>query len=213
MLQAVERPDRLSELGEYWDSMAKKKIDPQKFRISDNWQKKRQIAGFLLEYPIGKGEKILEIGAGIGTIISMLGELYGAIPINYTSTETSPVFQKAMVELRNRPCHIATIDNLPFEDKEFNKVWLFDVLEHVDTETREKAGQEVGRVLAPHGLVFINNPLGPPGHDDAFDFGFSQADIGNFCEQTKTILRSVDIHSTFETLYYQFIVLEKVYNA
>jgi len=210
---------RLKELGQYWDSIAVQNIKWKKTpqgdmtKISDNWDKRRQLISFLLQHPLKEGERILEIGAGIGSTIHMLAEIYGPTDIDYTSTETSPVFQNAMIKLRKRPCHIATIDDLPFGDNEFSRIWLFDVLEHVDPDTRHKAGLEVGRVLAPHGLIFINNPLSPSAHDDAFDFGFSQADIGNFCRDTETVMISLKTHSTFKEIFYQFIVLEKVYGS
>ena len=212
MLQAVNRIDRNKEIGDYWDSVAKKRINPQKSRASDNWEKRTNFMKLLLNHPLKKDEKILEIGAGLGYTINILQAIYTSRQIYYTSTDTSPIFQRFMRDVQHQPCEIATIDNLPFEDEQFSRVWLFDVLEHVDPGIREKAGQEVGRVLAPHGLIFINNPLSASRHDDKFDFGFSQVDIGNFCEQTKSILSSVTIHSSFKSCFYQFIVLEKIYN-
>jgi len=201
------------EIGDYWNSVASKNINTEKQTASDNWEKRRVIIKFLLDYPLHKGEKILEIGPGIGTTVNMLQAIYGARKIDYTSTETSSVFQEFMLKIQGQPCEIATIDALPFEDNQFSRVWLFDVLEHVDPEIRAKAGQEVGRVLKPGGAIFINNPFGESNHDDKFDFGFNQVDIGNFCEQTNTIMGSVTLYTCFEKYFYQFLVLQGIEGA
>jgi len=198
------------EIGDYWNSVANKNIDAEKHTAADNWEKRRIMIKFLLDYPLSKDEKILEIGPGIGTTINMLQSVYGSSRIDYISIETSTVFQDFMLNIQNRPCKIATIDALPFKDNQFSRVWLFDVLEHVDPEIRAKAGQEVGRVLKPGGAIFINNPFGKGNHDDKFDFGFDQVDIGNFCEQTNTVMGSVTLYPCFVKYFYQFIVLQGV---
>jgi SAM-dependent methyltransferase len=57
---------------------------------------------------------------------------------------------------------LATAERLPFVDGEFDFVWIFDVLEHV--EDPEQVLREVARVLKPGGGFHIVLPLeGQPG--------------------------------------------------
>jgi SAM-dependent methyltransferase len=57
---------------------------------------------------------------------------------------------------------LATADRLPFADGEFDFVWIFDVLEHVDSP--EHLLGEVARVLRPGGGLHVVLPLeGQPG--------------------------------------------------
>ena len=57
---------------------------------------------------------------------------------------------------------LGTAEGLPFADGEFDFVWIFDVLEHVDSP--EKVLAEVARVLRPGGSFHIVLPLeGQPG--------------------------------------------------
>ncbi|MGE4232829.1 MAG: methyltransferase domain-containing protein [Bacteriovoracia bacterium] len=50
----------------------------------------------------------------------------------------------------------AKSENLPFEDNSFNKIFMLDVLEHVNDE--KKSLKEVFRVLKPGGLFILSVP-------------------------------------------------------
>lgn len=97
-------------------------------------------------------QRILEIGAGEGDIVAVLAH-YGTVTALDMSTEA----------LERIPSHLhvkkTTGDAvaLPFPDHAFDAICLFDVLEHIQDDT--KAIQEALRVLKPGGLLFVTVPL------------------------------------------------------
>ncbi len=159
---------------DYWNEVAKECIDLEKKLLKDNFDKKRTIIKELLNFDLSK-EKILEIGCGCGFIGSIMGQLYGHL--DYTATDMSPVFcDMAKILQRRRPTE-ARITALPFPDKTFTVIFIFDVLEHIAPNERINGYQEINRVFKNHGHVFINTPVARGIHHPDYDHGFDHRDL------------------------------------
>ncbi|HXC79105.1 MAG TPA: class I SAM-dependent methyltransferase [Candidatus Acidoferrum sp.] len=100
--------------------------------------------------------KVLDVGCGAGAVAKAVKtarpdlEVYGC-DLSRSALSIASASPSA-VDLR-----LATGERLPFADGEFDFVWIFDVLEHV--ESPEQVLREVARVLRPGGGFHIVLPL------------------------------------------------------
>ena len=126
--------------------------------------------------PVGKvrrndsGLRILDVGCGTGGNFRWLrqfGEVTG-VDSNETAVELANsagvegLYFTPRAESRGYLQTNAVwgrAEDLPFEDREFDLVTAFDVLEHLSDERR--ALREWGRVLHPQGLLFVSVPAYP----------------------------------------------------
>jgi SAM-dependent methyltransferase len=100
------------------------------------------------------GPKVLNGGAGQGTLSRRLTEL----GYDVTSTDVSP----ETVELLQRAAGKAVqadLTSLPFEDESFDAAVLGEVLEHIEDDRR--ALGEIHRVLRPEGVLALSVPANP----------------------------------------------------
>jgi ubiquinone/menaquinone biosynthesis C-methylase UbiE len=178
---ALETPSYIETDNQYWDWVASQCFEEETRVLKENLHKKREIVDELLNYDL-TGQKILEIGCGAGTVGSIMDQCYSQL--DYTPMDFSEKFAKIAKKITGKKPLIGRITDLPFPDKSFTMIWLFDVLEHIDLSEREKGYSEVSRVLTEHGNIFINNPVRRRHHDDRFDHGFSTLDLARFCEDT-----------------------------
>jgi ubiquinone/menaquinone biosynthesis C-methylase UbiE len=107
---------------------------------------------------LASGQRVLDIGAGTGTDLEKLFarygediELYGVEPSQDMLDQLSHrVATSQHVHLSN-----ASADKLPYEDGFFDYVMCSLVLHHMSETDRQKALQEMYRVLKPGGTVLI----------------------------------------------------------
>jgi len=95
---------------------------------------------------------LLEIGAGTGGNLAMLSR-YG----NLAAVEMDPFASRHAAEISG--VHVSQghlPDAVPFDDRSFDLVCLFDVLEHVEDDA--KALERVRALLKPGGLAVITVP-------------------------------------------------------
>jgi SAM-dependent methyltransferase len=165
------------ELSDYWDKVANKRFEGN--YMSDNIWKRAAIVSRIFSIDWDK-KRVLEIGAGYGTIAYCLGVVY-LRRLQYIGTEVSPVFCEKANELFNLNIVNTDIMDLPTIDNGFNRVIALDSLEHIRPEEREKGFSNIGRVMADDATMVINMPLNPSSHDKEFDFGFGLSDIDLLC--------------------------------
>ena len=121
----------------------REKVAPYRFRLA--------ARNILRELKLQGGEKILELGSGLGLLGKAIKEEVGG-DIKYYSVELA--FNPAKKSKRNliEPMQ-ADLLNLPFKSESFDDVVSTDVLEHIPDA--DKAVAEIRRVLKSNGKAFI----------------------------------------------------------
>jgi trans-aconitate 2-methyltransferase len=107
-----------------------------------------------------KNEAILEIGCGIGALTFLLAsKLKTGVIEAFDPSPKSVVFAREKVRQRN--VHFFTGDAasyLPKASASFDKVLLFDVLEHIPEEAHLQVFTKIESLLTAEGLLLINLP-------------------------------------------------------
>ncbi len=109
----------------------------------------------IAEFNYHKGEKILEIGVGVGTDLVQFAK-NGSIVSGIDLTENAIEVTKRNLELNNLKYDVLKVDdaeNLSFEDNSFEYIYSFGVLHH--TPDTPKTIREIYRVLKPEGKCTI----------------------------------------------------------
>jgi len=164
-----------------------------------------------------EGEKILDVGCGIGTYLQAFkrftNELYGVEIDEGRARQAKKVTPNILV---------APAEKLPFDDAAFDIVFSHEVLEHVKND--RKAVEEAVRVLKPGGylVIFAPNRLFPF-ETHGFYLGekyiFGNIPLINYlpnCLRNRLAphVRAYtvgDIKKLFEGLPVQFIVFTQIY--
>ncbi len=199
---------------EYWDATAmhcysgKSPKETELIRV--NLPKVRYIAKKVLEYDM-TNINILEIGCGVGMVSAMVRLMYMK-KINLKATDVSPIFAEGAKTMFGLDTYVTKAERMPFKDKEFDAIFMFDVLEHIHPDERKVSYMEINRVLNDGGMMFINNPLDEltTGHNKDFDHGFNSNDLVSLCEWTHSRVTLLKEWGLGEKRKYQWITLEKV---
>lgn len=104
-------------------------------------------------------QRILDVGSGNSAITRFIQAS------NYLVRSDYPVVS---VRYKNAPDVYLDARELPFKAGSFDRVFLFEVLEHINEF--ELAIKEVERILAVDGEIYISMPFLYPEHDAPFDF-------------------------------------------
>jgi glycosyltransferase involved in cell wall biosynthesis len=107
------------------------------------------------------GERVLEIGSGVGNLTRQL------IPrTKYVASDINPLYLQTLGNLgADRPymetayCDVTDLSSFPRIDKEYDTVICLNVIEHVDDD--RAALLNINRVLARSGRAIILVPQGP----------------------------------------------------
>ncbi len=100
------------------------------------------------ERPFGPGERVLDIGCGLDTVLDYVPDVIGV-------TLDSLMARLGELGLTRAARHTAGVfEELPFRDASFDRVFLMNVLDHV----RDPEGglAEVARVLRPGGQLILS---------------------------------------------------------
>ncbi len=99
------------------------------------------------------GDKILEIGCGIGTVVFELGKQ----GYDVTGTDISQVaVEYGRAKYGDIHLEVQPAEELSFEDETFDVVLSFDLFEHIAAIDAHVA--EVGRLLKPQGYYLFQTP-------------------------------------------------------
>jgi 2-polyprenyl-3-methyl-5-hydroxy-6-metoxy-1,4-benzoquinol methylase len=120
-------------------------------RYSQYWWSNRFYAILTRRY--GKpGERLLEIGSGLGHLVGQLENTFETV-----ATDINPWALRQSQCIACRTPHIAShAEELPFNDSAFGFVIIKHVVEHLPNP--EKAVAELGRVIAPNGVMIFATP-------------------------------------------------------
>jgi SAM-dependent methyltransferase len=120
-------------------------------RYSQYWWSNRFYAILARRYG-QRGTNLLEIGSGLGHLVGQLEGTFktAAVDVNHWAlTQSGPVAP-------HTPMQVASAEELPFKDAYFGVVIIKHVVEHLPHP--EKAIAELGRVLAPGGILILATP-------------------------------------------------------
>jgi methionine biosynthesis protein MetW len=112
-------------------------------------------AAQLFQKHLGRAEKLLDIGCGIGAVGLNLQEALNASDVYGVEIEESRV-----AEARRRGLQVFQADlnqgPLPFEDETFDAIFCGEIIEHVVDP--DHLLDEIGRTLRPDGLCVLTTP-------------------------------------------------------
>ena len=145
---------------QYYESISRnqlrqeKKFDPLVEFPRDPFYETHRSLSEMLDRYVKNGDKILDLGAGIGNVTGVLLEKSKFV----TALDYSPT---SLEVLRRRypdvfEVVVSNMESLPFEDDTFDWVVCVSVLSYVN---REKVESEIRRVLRPQGHLIIIDSL------------------------------------------------------
>jgi ubiquinone/menaquinone biosynthesis C-methylase UbiE len=114
------------------------------------WQRMDDSTRSLIKKYSKKGDKVLDVGVGLGRVLSPFTELdrYGIdISLDYLS-----IAKKNGIEVA-----LSSVDDMPFPDDTFDLVISCDVIEHVID--LHSCYQQMVRVLKPGGILILRTPF------------------------------------------------------
>lgn len=103
----------------------------------------------VFEY-LKKQKRVLDVGCGIGKLMSRAPEKIEGIDIDKEKVE---VCKKAGLKAR-----VGNALDLPYEDESFDGVHASHIIEHLTPRELHTALSEMDRVLEPDGLLIIRSP-------------------------------------------------------
>lgn len=117
---------------------------------------KRRVKTIVHGLEIQDQDKILDCGCGEGFYLKIISELSRCQLYGFDSDEL--VLNRTREELDGSNIRLdqGDIYKLPYQDREFDKIMLSEVLEHLPDDVN--ALKEVKRVLKPGGILFITVP-------------------------------------------------------
>jgi len=99
-----------------------------------------------------KGKRVLDLGAGTGRMIHHLRNLGATVVAVDVSEKMLERLKKRYADVE---CHVADVENLPFEDESFDLVLAAFLIVHLGDLTT--AFDEAYRVLKPGGYFVVTN--------------------------------------------------------
>ena len=151
------------EIRKYWDDKqpgqwySKERIDEKAYYDEVEFKRYNLFCPYIpkiAEFKEHKGEKVLEIGMGMGMDLKQYAE-NGAICHGVDLTEGAIKKARHFFELHGLKAELCVMDaeNLQFEDDTFDLVYSLGVLHH--TPNTQKAIDEIYRVLKPNGKAIV----------------------------------------------------------
>ncbi|MCB9194912.1 MAG: class I SAM-dependent methyltransferase [Flavobacteriales bacterium] len=134
---------------DYVDRQIKMGINARHFSIAD----------LLIKYGLKKGDSVLEIGCGVGTVTYLISKIVktGFIHANDLSDKSVQASKKRLSFYKN--IEFSSGDFI-FQNinRKFDWIVLPDVLEHIPIENHPRLFEKIEDSLAENGKVFIHIP-------------------------------------------------------
>ncbi len=124
---------------------------------------RRRIGVVLEALKPERGEKILDIGCGVGAFAfhtAKRGALSFGIDYSYESIKIAVKLVGKFSSVERCRLLVSDAISLPFKEASFDKVVAVDFIEHITSEEKDKLLREIRRVLKPEGIGLIFTPNG-----------------------------------------------------
>jgi len=120
-------------------------------KYSQYWWSNRFYAMLARRYG-RRGTQLLEIGSGLGHLVGQLEGYFETVAIDVNHWA---LCQSKAIAPRT-PRHVASAEQLPFDDSVFGVVIIKHVVEHLPHP--ERAIAELGRITTPGGVLILSTP-------------------------------------------------------
>ena len=135
--------------------------DYETFRQTQGRKLGKRLFKILSNIKIAKGEKILDVGSGRGeTVFYCAQKRAWVVGIDYASAAIKLAAQalthQTQTVKKQTSFILANSKNLPFANNSFDKILLFDIVEHLYPEELNQVMREINRVLKPKGELYIH---------------------------------------------------------
>ncbi len=117
--------------------------------------RRRVIAALIGRFLPQAPARILEAGCGSGGNLALLGAFGQVDAFEYDATARAAARAKSQLDVQFG----ALPDDLPFDDRRYDLIGLFDVLEHVEADTASLAA--LGARLTDRGVILVTVPAFP----------------------------------------------------
>jgi ubiquinone/menaquinone biosynthesis C-methylase UbiE len=131
------------------------------FNASEGEQLSRRLASAFALAEVSAGMRVLDVGCGRGEILRHAARL-GADAIGIDYAEVAVRMSRQVIEPLEGVAPgkvavgLADAKKLPFRDQSFDRVLMFDVVEHLHPWELDHALAEVRRVLKPDGRFIVH---------------------------------------------------------
>ena len=131
------------------------------FNTSEGEQLSRRLASAFALAEVTPGMSVLDVGCGRGEILRHAAQLgadaygidYAPVAVNMSRQVIEPL---EGVAPGRTAVYLADAKSLPFPDATFDRVLMFDVVEHLHPWELDRALEEVRRVLKPDGRFIVH---------------------------------------------------------
>ena len=105
-----------------------------------------------------EGARVLDVGCGDGALVRLMAR-EGATAVGLEISEDQLARARAASPVADESYQVGRAEALPFDDRSFDIVVIFNSLHHVPVEVQEIALAEAARVLKVGGVLFVMEPL------------------------------------------------------
>lgn len=136
---------------------------------------------------IPSGVKILDVGCGVGEIMTLLQERNKCV---CSGMDIAPS-AVAAVKAKGMEARVGILPDIPFSDASFEVLLCTEVLEHV-TDAKSAVGS-MYRVLQPGGLLVLTVPDGEVDMEEFHVHRFNEKSIRKMLTSTGFVVRRVEL--------------------
>ena len=145
----------------------------------------RAVQELISQANLERSQSVLDVGCGTGTLIIMLKRQYSAVNVTGLDPD-SKALRRACKKAGRAGVSVQLdhgfADELPYDERSFDRVFSSFMFHHLDEDERERTSREVSRVLKPGGSFHLLDFVS----DEAKDGFFNRLIGGHALMETNT---------------------------